>query len=541
MRQQLHLRVARTIAASALLIAAIAALFTYQRTYSDEFFAAETRIRQLAETVQATAAISVYLDNPELADDVVKGLVKNEIVAHVELVSRRGLSVSAGVPPAAGDAAMHAIVFPLNSPFSSEAGVGELRIVPSHAVIDGNARRIAVGQTVLLLGYTALVVVLVMVVVHRTFTAPIKALVAELHQITPGDARRLHYPRGRQHDEIGILVGDTNRLLDTVQQTLDGERRLRAHVQKLERQYRMIFESASAGIFLIDGRGTLIASNAACMRILGTEIAARAGRQGEIFIEAVFAQHDQVTGLIGKMTGDAQTVSGDFALRTETVADARWVHCLFTKVRGDGEEALAIGTIVEGIFSDITERKAQEAQSQFQAEHDHLTRLLNRRSAEQRIRSSIERARGDGVVLAIFVIDLDRFKPINDQYGHDAGDRVLVEIAHRLKKALRQDDTVARIGGDEFLVAVSLGEYPDAAPSVAEKILACFKLPIDLPNDRHADIGASIGIALYPQHGEEFELLVKCADAAMYDIKKTGRNGYQVYAPAAAHAAKLAG
>jgi diguanylate cyclase (GGDEF)-like protein len=122
--------------------------------------------------------------------------------------------------------------------------------------------------------------------------------------------------------------------------------------------------------------------------------------------------------------------------------------------------------------------------------------------------------------LAILFIDLDNFKPVNDELGHKAGDRALCEVAHRLRAVLRSEDTVARFGGDEFLILVERAEDQDDAQRVAEKILGTFPL-LAQSGERAIEVSASIGISLYPDHGDTVDELIDAADRAMYREKKS--------------------
>jgi diguanylate cyclase (GGDEF)-like protein len=138
---------------------------------------------------------------------------------------------------------------------------------------------------------------------------------------------------------------------------------------------------------------------------------------------------------------------------------------------------------------------------------------------------SISQARRDNSIIAVMFIDLDGFKQVNDTYGHDAGDEVLRVTATRFHSVLRETDTVARIGGDEFLVILTELHSRDNASLVAEKILHVVSEPVYF-DDSEASVGASIGISLFPGDGNDMETLIKMADAAMYKAKSEGKNGY---------------
>jgi len=173
-----------------------------------------------------------------------------------------------------------------------------------------------------------------------------------------------------------------------------------------------------------------------------------------------------------------------------------------------------------------------EKQTRKEAERDPLTNLLNRRSGERAIAKALKKSEADNTRCAILLIDLDRFKPINDTYGHEAGDQTLITIADRLTNTLRKSDIVIRWGGDEFLIMVRQGHSDLKINVVAEKILQALAADIAINDTVRESIGASIGISLYPEHATDSALLFDLADKAMYRIKRSGRNGYSIHEPA---------
>ena len=176
-----------------------------------------------------------------------------------------------------------------------------------------------------------------------------------------------------------------------------------------------------------------------------------------------------------------------------------------------------------GIFSDITSRKLSEEELQRRAHHDPLTGLNNRLSLNERLDQNLARARRNKYKLALLYIDLDKFKPINDAYSHQAGDVVLSEIANRLQSEVREMDTVARIGGDEFVVILAEIDTADHAGMVAEKIHKRLLEPIEYQGNK-LQVGASIGISVFPDDAVDGRELMAKADAAMYHSKNQARH-----------------
>ncbi len=180
-------------------------------------------------------------------------------------------------------------------------------------------------------------------------------------------------------------------------------------------------------------------------------------------------------------------------------------------------------------FSDITERKTAENEIQHLAFYDPLTQLPNRRLLYERLKHGIDMERRDGKQMALLMLDLDRFKAVNDSLGHKAGDTLLQQAAARITTRLREVDMVARLGGDEFIVLLEDITHPDDAARVAEEIIADLSKPFRLMQSDDVRIGASIGISVYPQHGNNVEMLLDHADAALYHAKDQGRGCFAYF------------
>ena len=179
---------------------------------------------------------------------------------------------------------------------------------------------------------------------------------------------------------------------------------------------------------------------------------------------------------------------------------------------------------------DISERKRSQEQVDYLAYHDSLTNLPNRLFFKERLEQAIIRAQRRNKMIAVLFIDLDYFKHINDTLGHSVGDQLLQSVATKLKSAFRDEDTISRLGGDEFTVLLNDITDKHSVETVIGKLLNTFCYPIVI-DDRELHQSISVGISLYPEDGEDVETLMKNADTAMYSVKEQGRQNYLFYTP----------
>jgi diguanylate cyclase (GGDEF)-like protein/PAS domain S-box-containing protein len=232
-------------------------------------------------------------------------------------------------------------------------------------------------------------------------------------------------------------------------------------------------------------------------------------------------ERTRLASLATQQRGEAYQI--DFRIRTPS-GDLRWMHSRGKAILdANGDVARVIG-----VSQDITERKRQEEEARFLAYHDTLTGLPNRRLLDDRLGQAVFLAQRRDTRVAVMVIDLDRFKQVNDALGHRAGDAVLREAAHRIAGCVRKADTLARHGGDEFVVVIPDLRQDGDCQVVAEKILRALEPPFTV-DGREFSIGASIGVSLYPADAGDGDGVLRNADAAMYRAKQLGRNNYRFY------------
>ena len=292
----------------------------------------------------------------------------------------------------------------------------------------------------------------------------------------------------------------------------EAERQLRAS----EQRFREVIEMTPAG-YLLGGRdGVLQDVNPALCALSGYPREMLLSlRLEDLFVSFPFGALDDGT----------ETMQG-----VEAVLRHRHgyhIHVLFNgSIKRDAEgRALSL----TGLMTDITGRKAAETRLQELATHDTLTGLPNRALLGERVQQMLD-ACPPAASVAVMFLDLDRFKEVNDSFGHEMGDVLLCEVAARLRRVIRPTDVIARLGGDEFVVAAHCATGQAAAARIADKLLDVLTAPIQV-GGIDVIVGASIGISMYPQDAQTRELLFQTADTAMYRAKNAGRNRYRLFEP----------
>jgi diguanylate cyclase (GGDEF)-like protein/PAS domain S-box-containing protein len=305
-----------------------------------------------------------------------------------------------------------------------------------------------------------------------------------------------------------------------------GSHRAKQELELLSRNYEMILDAAANGICGLDDKGLISYINPAALKMLGyrnDEVYGRDCREifkismpgSEEFSEdccPYFKQQGMQTTICydeGRMLRkDGTSFPVDF--RSTPIRQGQWL----------------MGGVV--VFQDVTERQEAAELIRYMANHDPLTNLPNRNYFRRRLPQAISLAQRHGRILCLLFIDLDRFKPINDQYGHGVGDIVLMQVAERLRRALRTSDSVCRLGGDEFVILLESTDTLEGATLVAQKAIESLNEPIEA-GDHICFIGASIGISVFPNDCQDAETMLRHADIAMYEAKKKGRNCWQLY------------
>ncbi|MGE5757371.1 MAG: EAL domain-containing protein [Sideroxydans sp.] len=282
-----------------------------------------------------------------------------------------------------------------------------------------------------------------------------------------------------------------------------------------------VFENTLEGITIADIDGNILEVNEAFTRITGYS-------------------RDELIGKNPRILQSGRQDSSFYkAMWKSIVENGHWRGEVWNRKK-DGEliaEILTISSITDaegtvtnyvGISSDITLLKQHEKQLEHIAHYDALTNVPNRVLLADRMRQALAYSKREGTLLAVCYLDLDGFKLVNDTMGHEAGDKVLIEVTQRIREAIRDDDTVARLGGDEFVVLLLGLRAPEECTASLNRLLEATSHPIDIKG-RQFEISASIGVSLYPGDDYDPDTLMRHADQAMYTAKQSGKNRYHLY------------
>ena len=326
-----------------------------------------------------------------------------------------------------------------------------------------------------------------------------------------------------------VLKGDLARLVPAVRRGLADADMRRArrlaetNLRSSEALLNSIVNTAADVIIVIDDTGMIEFANAAVERLLGWKPLELIGRNIDSLIVVSRRTHRDQAGLATDPRQKVRIMSLGRELRVQRKDGSAFpAELTLSEMRVDGRLKYT------GILRDVGERKRAEERIRQLAHYDDLTGLPNRALFSQLLEQALSESKYANKQVAVLFIDLDRFKLINDTLSHDSGDKVLQTVAKRLTESVPRRDTIARFGGDEFVVLMRDCNVPTDAADTAQKLLAAIAQPVPI-EDQEFHLTASIGISTFPNDGDSAQTILKNADVAMYRAKEHGKNNYQFY------------
>ena len=321
-------------------------------------------------------------------------------------------------------------------------------------------------------------------------------------------------------DEAGQIIGAVDVFRDSTE-----KHRAFHELKRTEEQFRLLVEGTTDyAIFMLDKNGLVVSWNPGAERILGFGKSEIIGKHLSVFFTPEDHAKDEPERRLKQANQEGRVEEDGWRVRK----DGHRFWC--TGVTGALRDADSNLTGFVAILRDHTERRLVDQNNFFLANHDALTGLPNRARFLERLHEALINADRDRTRVAVLLLDLDRFKVINDTMGHHTGDQFLKLVSKRLTQCVRETDTVARLGGDEFVLILTRLKSLSSAELIAENVI--HELSKTYVVDNHEiNSGASVGIAFYPQDGGDAGELLQKADLAMYRAKATGRGRYRVFAP----------
>jgi diguanylate cyclase (GGDEF)-like protein/PAS domain S-box-containing protein len=499
----------------------------------------ESLIDKILKVATPPAVRSVSTLDDELAYEVVNGLLRYGYVYRVIIYDDTGNILAQGSNPRPELKTRW-----LTSRITTNTrDFADVLVLPGY--IDGTAGRIefSVDMDLALEGFydrtftavitgifrNMLLVILLFVIFHSMLTKPLVRLSREIQNINPDHpgVNRLTALSANRRDELAQLISSSNQLLDVVELSLAKRRAVELALRKSEEHLRQIIDHLPVMIGARNIAGYYLFANKA----LANELGFTPEQMRNLHVRQLLK--NSVFDIDTMLQNDYRVIRGNEQL---DVIEERFVTAtgkqLFLQTHimplSFYDEPVALIVSV-----DITERKNAQAKMEFMAHHDALTGLPNRLQLVERLEHELRRAERHGYYGAVLFIDLDQFKTINDSLGHPVGDRVLEVVAIRLQQAVREEDLVARLSGDEFVVVLTvLDQNIETAAlragEISEKIRSVISQPY-LHDNMELRVTCSVGVVVYPDKNNSVHELLRYADTAMYQVKEKGRDAIEFF------------
>ncbi len=493
---------------------------------------------RVLEVATPPAVRAVHTLDDDLSTEVVNGLLAYDFVTSVQITDELGNTLAQGEAAPRPSTTRwitrlfneesRSLTTDLTIPGYGETAAGELSFtVDMDQALAGFYERsllnLATG-----LARNALLVFLLFFAFYFIVTKPLVRVSREIKSINPEEpgVRRLTPLRGRK-DELAQLVDSGNQLLNAVDLSLAKRRAVELALRKSEEHLRQIIDSLPVLVGARNEQGRYLFANKTLAELLGATPEQMREVDARELLKDVFEDVDLV------LQNDQRVIRQgiDIEINEEAFVTHEgrtlYLQSHIMPIRYY-DEVIALVVSV-----DITERKKAQAEMEFMAHHDALTHLPNRVQLVERLDLELRRASRHGYCGAVLFIDLDQFKNINDSLGHPVGDQVLKEVANRLVSSVREEDLVARLSGDEFVVVLTVLDEDIStaalkAGEISEKIRRIISRPFRTEN-LELRISCSVGVVLYPDKDSTVHELLRYADTAMYQVKEKGRDAIEFF------------
>ena len=526
----------------ALVHAVMMSLFVYDLSQRQHEFLIESQVDQATSLAQNLSLIAVTpLLSADLAglQELTLAISRYPGVTHVFVAQRDGKILAHGQPELRGQFMSElprwapAAPYPLQVLVRSKAladvlvpvvlnrdSLGWVRVGVSQSATATKLDAITYSGLL----YTALAIVagvLLAWFLASRLTQRLRRLAQVADAVTAGNTQVRALTAGR--DELAHLARAFNFMLDALALRTQKEQDLQGELQAEKELAQITLTSIGDGVITTDPRGLITFLNTVAQDLTGWKAADARGCP----ITDVFQ-------LFGSVTQDAISNPVEDVLATGVAAGSASQAVLFARYGlACPVESLAtpifsaagalLGCVL--VFRDVSEKHRVQDKLQWQAGHDALTSLPNRVLLADRFARALDKVRRNSTLLAVCMLDLDQFKPVNDTYGHDVGDELLIQVTARLSQELRDVDTLSRLGGDEFVLLFEDLDDATALHRMLERILRTLSEPFHIDGHR-IKVSASMGVTMYPQDDSDADTLMRHADQAMYVAKQTGRNRY---------------
>lgn len=496
-------------------------------------------IHRVLEVATPPAARSVQTLDDELSHEVVNGLLRYEFVYDVAITDELGNVLARGsrAPARSTTRWLTELLTDADKQFSIDLMIsgyekgtaGNLRFsADMDQALSGFYAR---SELALFTGVlrNMLLVLLLFFVFYFKLTKPLARLAREINEINPDHpgVQRLTALPGRRKDELAQLISSSNQLLDVVELSLAKRRAVELALRKSEEHLRQIIDSLPVMIGARNIAGYYLFANKALSDKLGvTQEQMRNQHVRQLLKNSVF-DIDTMLHNDHRVISSGQAIDVFEEVFVTATGESIYLQTHIMPMAFYDEKVALIVSV------DVTERKNAQAKMEYMAHHDALTGLPNRIQLVDRLEHELRRAERHSYYGAVLFIDLDQFKNINDSLGHPVGDRVLQEVASRLLRTVRDEDLVARLSGDEFVVVLTVLDHELEtaalrAGEISEKIRAIISQPC-VHDNMELRVTCSVGVVVYPDRNNSVHELLRYADTAMYQVKEKGRDSIEFF------------